>query len=393
MIVILRLKIEKVAHGGIFIARHEGRVVFVTGAIDGEVVDAEVFEDSGKFLRAKVVEVIEPSEFRQPHFWKAAKEGAGGAEFGHIKLEHQRTLKAAVLEEALERMAGITQKIEVECAPSDLDGKGLHYRTRVQLNVDERGNAGPVKMRSNEIVFTKELPLAVQEIEELGLQLKNWSGVKKISIAASSTGDLQWSVDAKVQGSARLIERVGGRTFRLSSGAFWQVHKDAAAMLVDAVIDGAKELGFDQTKENLDLYAGAGLFSATLSTQYPEARFTAVENSKIAVADGERSCRDLTKLSFVKSDVLQYLRTQKATPGRFDTVVMDPPRSGAAGKVIEALIAIEPKNIIYVACDPVALARDLSTLTKAGYKLLKIRSFDIFPHTHHFESLALLTRG
>ena len=393
MIVILRLKIEKVAHGGIFIARHEGRVVFVTGAIDGEVVDAEVFEDSGKFLRAKVVEVIEPSEFRQPHFWKAAKEGAGGAEFGHIKLEHQRTLKAAVLEEALERMAGITQKIEVECAPSDLDGKGLHYRTRVQLNVDERGNAGPVKMRSNDIVFTKELPLAVQEIEELGLQLKNWSGVKKISIAASSTGDLQWSVDAKVQGSARLIERVGGRTFRLSSGAFWQVHKDAAAMLVDAVIDGAKELGFDQTKENLDLYAGAGLFSATLSTQYPEARFTAVENSKIAVADGERSCRDLTKLSFVKSDVLQYLRTQKATPGRFDTVVMDPPRSGAAGKVIEALIAIEPKNIIYVACDPVALARDLSTLTKAGYKLLKIRSFDIFPHTHHFESLALLTRG
>ena len=392
MIVILRLKIEKVAHGGIFIARHEGRVVFVTGAIDGEVVDAEVFEDSGKFLRAKVVEVIEPSEFRQPHFWKAAKEGAGGAEFGHIKLEHQRTLKAAVLEEALERMAGITQKIEVECAPSDLDGKGLHYRTRVQLNVDERGNAGPVKMRSNEIVFTKELPLAVQEIEELGLQLKNWSGVKKISIAASSTGDLQWSVDAKVQGSARLIERVGGRTFRLSSGAFWQVHKDAAAMLVEAVQQGAKELGFDQTKENLDLYAGAGLFSATLSVQYPQAKFTAVENSKIAVADGEKSSRDLTNLTFVKSDVLQYLRTQKATPGRFDTVVMDPPRSGAAGKVIDALIAIEPRNIIYVACDPVALARDLATLTKAGYELVGLRSFDIFPHTHHFESLALLTR-
>ncbi|MEY3614493.1 MAG: hypothetical protein RL752_401 [Actinomycetota bacterium] len=387
----LRVKIEKVAHGGVFVARHEGRVIFVTGAIDGEVVDVEVTEDAGKFLRATVANVVEASEYRQPHFWKAAREGAGGAEFGHINLSHQRELKSQVLAEALQRMAGIDLETEVEACPQETDG--LHYRTRVQLNVDASGTAGPMRPRSNEAVFSPTLPLAVTEIEELGLQLKNWNGVKKISIAASSTGDLQWLVDDKLHGSERLVERAAGRTFRLSSGAFWQVHKDAANLLTKAVVDAAELLEFDPAKPALDLYAGAGLFAATMAAKYGSTSFTAVENNKQAVADGTKSAIDLSNLKFEKSDVLQYLRVASAKPGNFDTVVLDPPRSGAAGKVIEQLIKLKPRNIIYVACDPVALARDLGSLSKAGYQLRGLQAFDIFPHTHHFEAVAALTLG
>jgi tRNA/tmRNA/rRNA uracil-C5-methylase (TrmA/RlmC/RlmD family) len=385
----LRVKIEKVAHGGVFVARHEGRVIFVTGAIDGEVVDVEVTEDAGKFLRASVTNVVEASEYRQPHFWKAAREGAGGAEFGHINLSHQRELKSQVLAEALQRMAGIDLETKVEACPQETDG--LHYRTRVQLNVDASGTAGPMRPRSNEAVFSPTLPLAVTEIEELGLQLKNWNGVKKISIAASSTGDLQWLVDDKPNGSERLVERAAGRTFRLSSGAFWQVHKDAATLLTKAVFDAAELLEFDPAKPALDLYAGAGLFAATMAAKYGSTSFTAVENNKQAVADGTKSAIDLSNLKFEKSDVLQYLRVASAKPGSFDTVVLDPPRSGAAGKVIEQLIKLKPRNIIYVACDPVALARDLGSLSKAGYQLRGLQAFDIFPHTHHFEAVAALT--
>jgi tRNA/tmRNA/rRNA uracil-C5-methylase (TrmA/RlmC/RlmD family) len=387
----LRVKIEKVAHGGVFVARHEGRVIFVSGAIDGEVVDVEVTEDAGKFLRATVTNVVEASEHRQPHFWKAAREGAGGAEFGHIALSHQRELKAQVLEEALRRMAGIDLKTVVEACPEETDG--LHYRTRVQLNVDASGTAGPMRPRSNEAVFTPNLPLAVTEIEELGLQLKNWNGVKKISIAASSTGDLQWMVDGKLNGSERLIERAGGRTFRLSSGGFWQVHKEAANLLTKSVLEAAELLEFDQAKPALDLYAGAGLFAATMAAKYGSTAFTAVENNKQAVADGSKSAIDLANLKFEKSDVLQYLRIASAKPGSFDTVVLDPPRSGAAGKVIEQIVKLRPRNIIYVACDPVALARDLGSLSKAGYQIRGLKSLDIFPHTHHFEAVAALTLG
>jgi tRNA/tmRNA/rRNA uracil-C5-methylase (TrmA/RlmC/RlmD family) len=155
------------------------------------------------------------------------------------------------------------------------------------------------------------------------------------------------------------------------------------------VIAAAKSVGFNPEKQNLDLYAGAGLFSATLAQAYGGARFLAVENNKQAVVDGEKSARDLTDLKFEKFDVLEFLKRTK--PG-YDTVIMDPPRSGAAGKVIGALVKLEPRNVIYVACDPVALARDLKLLMAAGYQMRGLESFDIFPHTHHFECVATLSR-
>ncbi len=389
----LELQIEKIAHGGICIARHEGRVVFVSGAIPGEKVIAEVFEDSGKsFVRARVSEVIKASPHRVEHFWRAARQGAGGAEFGHIDLQYQRELKRQVLVEALSRMAKLNLDIPVEAVPGDDEAGGLQYRTRVQLNVDEAGNAGPVRERTNEVIFTKKLPLAVPEIEELQVHLKNWQGAKKIFIAASSTGQTQYLVDKTVHGATNLIERVNNRTFRLAPGAFWQVHKSAAQLLSSEVISRLEEIDFQPQKSNLDLYAGAGLFSATISEKFPTAKFTAVESHRGAVEDGKKSASDLTNLRFIRSDVLEFIRREASKTVSYDTVVLDPPRSGAAGKVIEQLIRLAPRNIIYVACDPVALARDLALLLAGGYQLGKLRSFDIFPHTHHFETVATLTR-
>lgn len=386
----LKLKIEKVAHGGVFIARHDNKVVFVSGALPGEVVNAKVVQDTKSFLRAETLEVIEPSEHRVKHFWKAALRGAGGAEFGHIALDYQRTLKTDVLREALSRMAGLESDVQVEAAPGDDKANGLRYRTRVQLNVDESGTAGPSKVRTNEIVFTRDLPLAVLEIEELGLHLKNFNGVEKIKIAASNTGNLQWSIDKKLNADAQLIERVAGRTFRLSPGSFWQAHRAAPELLTGCVKEFADLLGFDSEKQNLDLYSGVGLFSATLSNSYPGAKFLSVESAKQAIDDGERSTQDLPNLKFHRADVLKFLRSQSA--GSFDTIVLDPPRSGAANKVVEQLIRLQPRNLIYVACDPVALARDLKTLGEAGYHLKAIKAFDIFPHTHHFETVVALSR-
>jgi len=384
----LTLEIEKVAHGGVFVARDKGQVYFVSGALPGEKVEVEVTESAKSFSRAEVVNVIRASEHRVPHFWKAAKLGAGGAEFGHISLSHQRELKTLVLQESLHRMAKLESDVQVQAVQDD-SGDGLNYRTRIQLNVDKSGLAGPSKTRSNEIVFSKELPLAVPEIEELGLHLKNFSGVEKIKIAASNTGDLQWMVDDKVQGSNQLVERVGGRTFRLSVGGFWQAHKYAAQTLSAEVIEFEKLVGFDPAKQNLDLYSGAGLFSATSSVVFENANFTAVESSAKAVASGEKSSADLPNLKFQKADVLKFLRTRPA--GSFDTVILDPPRSGAASKVVNQLIRLEPRNIIYVACDPVALARDMQTLLAAGFKVRAMSAFDIFPHTHHFETVVALS--
>lgn len=389
----ITLRIEKIAHGGVCIAKHQGRVIFVTGAIPGELVEAVLTEDKEQaYGRATVTEVIEPSPDRVEHFWRAARQGAGGAEFGHIKLARQRMLKTEVLRESLQRMAKIDTEIEVEALPGDDELDGLQYRTRIQLNVDEEGTAGPVRERTHEVIFTKKLPLAVPEIEELGLHLQNWKGARKLFIAASSTGQTQYQVDKKTFGSQQLVERVRNRTFRLSAGAFWQVHKAAPKALSDQVIEYLKLLSFEPKEKNLDLYAGVGLFSATAAQEFDGANFLAVESHAAAVADGKRSAVDLGNLRFQRSDVLQFLRAAAKQKGEFDTVILDPPRSGAAGKVMNLLGEMAPRNIVYVACDPVALARDLATLMPYGYRLKAMRSLDLFPQTHHFETLVALTK-
>lgn len=389
----LELRVDKIAHGGVCVARHDGRVVFVTGAIPGELVEAEVFEDGGKaYCRATVTKVIEASADRVPHFWKAARLGVGGVEFGHIALERQRSLKTEVLAEAMERMAGLETSAPVKFAGGQEDG--LRYRTRIQLQVSASGAPGFHRERSHDVVEVTDIPLAVLDIEELGLHRKNWSGVEKIRISASSLGELQWWVDKKQLGAAQLIERAGGRTFRLSNGGFWQVHSHAAELLLGEVLRLTERAGLSSVQEVFDLYSGVGLFAANLAQRMPGILVLAVESSRAAVQDGERSAKDLKNLTFLHGDVLRALRgvpnPDAATPGRL--VVLDPPRSGAGTKVIAEIKRVAPQHIVYVACDPVALARDIKLL-QPEYSLIELTSFDIFPHTHHFESLALLSRG
>jgi tRNA/tmRNA/rRNA uracil-C5-methylase (TrmA/RlmC/RlmD family) len=397
----LTLNIEKVAHGGIFVARHEGRVIFVSHTLPGEKVRARVFEDKGgSFARAETVEVLEASPHRVKHVWKAAADGAvGGAEFGHIDLSYQLELKADVLEEALSRMAGITMRPVVEQAPGDDLANGLGYRTRVQLHVDELGNVGPYRERSHQVVEVRDLPLAVEDIRELGLHLKNWSGVRKIEIASSNTGNLQYSVDKKVKGDERLVERAGGRTFRITGGGFWQVHRKAPDILTTAVNEAIAKAGFDKTADNLDLYGGVGLFAGTIAAKFGvDSVITTVEAFKTATEDAKLNLADLPNVRAILAPTERFLdervssHVKNGSPETTATVVLDPPRAGAGAKVVGQVLALKPKHIVYVACDPVALARDLKPLTEGGYELASLRAFDLFPHTHHVEAVASLIR-
>ena len=376
----ITLRIEKAAHGGVFVARPEGKVVFVEGALPGELVEAEITQEAKSFQRARVTHVIEASEHRKDHFWPEAALGAGGADFGHIELGYQRTIKSEILAESLARMAGVELSAEV-LAVDESDGLG--YRTRVQLHVAPDGTAGVKGTRSNEVIAVDSLPLANSEINELGLHKKRFPGKKKIFIA-SSPDSLQWSIDGEVGGSKVVTEVVGGRVFDLGPGVFWQAHALAPKVLLDGVLS---TLGDFNEPELLDLYSGAGLFSANIAARFPDARVHAVELSEAAVRSGKNSARGMQNLSFQKSDVLTYLRSRQEG---ISTVVLDPPRSGAATKVINQLVRLKAQQIVYVACDPVALARDVGLLRQAGYELESIQGYDIFPHTHHFESLASL---
>ncbi len=397
---VLELEIEKVAHGGVFVARHEGRVVFVSHVLPGEKVRALVYEDrGGAFCRAEPQEILLASPDRVDHVWQqAGVGGAGGAEFGHIQLARQRELKAEVLEEALQRMAGIDRRVEVEAVAGDDESNGLGYRTRVQLHVNEFGDAGPYMERSHDVVLVRDLPLATDEINELGLHAKNWSGVKKIDIACSNTGQMQWKVDDKIKGDERLVERAAGRTFRISGGGFWQVHKKAADLLAKTVLDMIDEVGFNKNGNNLDLYGGVGLFASSLAARFGnETRVTTVEAFKRAKDDATLNLADMPKAKAVCAQVDRFLQDQQRALGASGslgdaTVILDPPRAGAGAKVVSLLVALAPAHIVYVACDPISLARDLKQFLAGGYAIAELRAFDLFPHTHHLETVASLVR-
>jgi len=392
---VLELEIEKVAHGGIFVARHEGRVVFVSHTAPGEKVKAKVYEDKGgSFCRAETLEVLSPSKNRVSHIWKEADRlGAGGAEFGHLALDYQRSLKTDVLEESLSRMAGISQRVQVLPVPGDETTNGLGYRTRVQLHVSAEGVAGPYQERTHNVVPVKSLPLAVTEINELGIHLKNWQDVKRIEIATASTGGVQWFIDKKLKGDKKLTERAAGRSFRISSGGFWQVHRGAAELLASEVVELSE--GLDPEANNLDLYGGVGLFSGALATKYgKKLNITTVESSKVATSDASANLVDLAKHKAVAAPVEGFLRLQikQGLQLAGATVILDPPRAGAGKTVVDQLVFLEPKKILYVACDPVSLARDIKAFMGSGYRLEQIRSYDLFPHTHHFETIASLVK-
>jgi tRNA/tmRNA/rRNA uracil-C5-methylase (TrmA/RlmC/RlmD family) len=371
----VELKIEKVAHGGVFVARPEGKVVFVEDVLPGEIVEAEIIDEKSNFLRATPTKILEASPHRQKHIWEDSERGAGGADFGHIQLEYQRELKSQVLREALTRFAGIESDVAVE--PLD-ETDGLHYRTRIQIHFDSRARASVKKVRSDELVPIRSYPLAEKALQDVALSNPNKYSDARVSFAIDSFGNI---VDSEQKSPAQLSQVVGERLFELSPQTFWQAHRLAPTKLAGEV---QNLLANFQVTELLDLYSGVGLFAATSAARYPAVSVRAVELNKQAVKDGKKSSRDLKNLSFETSDVLVYLRQRAES---LDTVVLDPPRSGANNKVLSHLARLGAKNIVYVACDPVSAARDIKQLSEIGYTLRDIKSLDLFPHTHHFETI------
>ncbi len=428
---LVELDVTGIAHGGVCVARHEGRVVFVSDAIPGERVLARITEARKKsFARAATVSVIEASEDRRPHIWPEAAlerdpdDRAGGAEFGHIALERQRALKAEVLADSLRRFGGLDDAriaaaaaapgsagagLVVEAAPGDDEAGGLGWRTRVRLHVDpESGRVGPYAARSRRVIPVESLPLAVEEIGFIAPLDDLMPDLEAVDLVAPSADDPRMLIShpgerARAGENDAVQESVGGREFLVRAGGFWQVHREAPNTLFEAVRDavtGLIEAGrFDTGAGNLDLYGGAGLLAAAMAEAAGSGlKVSTVEADPGATDDAAENLSELVGALALTSRVDRYLADLLKAPApvrerlRRATVVLDPPRSGAGGEVCAQLGELAPANLVYVACDPVALARDAKTLGELGYELASLRAFDLFPHTHHLEALAVFTR-
>lgn len=394
----VELTVGAPAHGGHCVARLDGRVVFVRHALPGERVRAQMTSTGARFWRADAVEVLEPSPDRVPSVWPAAGPGGvGGGELAHVALDAQRRWKAQVLGEQLRRLAHDDRDVPVLAAPDDDDRGGLAYRTRLDLVADDDGRAGMFGWRSHEVHPLDAMPLAAETVADLGLFDRTWPPGARIVVAVGSdrpvvlVGGGVWDLrkhrpDLRPTARRSVREQVGQLGYRVAADGFWQAHRAAPQLLTEAVLSAVGDVSGATVA---DLYAGAGLFAVPLAAAVgEEGRVVAVEGDARAVRDARRNIHGLPQVTLLPGDVRQVVGHIE----RPDVVVLDPPRVGARKPVVDALAALGPDRLVYVACDPAALARDVDLLARHGYRLVEVTGYDLFPMTHHVEAVALLVR-
>ncbi|MBF4160980.1 class I SAM-dependent RNA methyltransferase [Nocardioides acrostichi] len=349
-----------VAHGGHCVLRpSEGPVVFVRHALPGERVVVEITEgaEGDRFWRGDAVEVLEASPDRvQAPCPYSGPHACGGCDFQHVDLAAQRRLKASVVREQLQRLADLEWDVEVEAVPGDTPevARGLRWRTKQRYVDLGGGRRGMRKHRSHEVV----------EVDDCLI-------------------DAHHPPDPTVRGVR----------FEVADDGFWQVHPGAAEALVDTVMSfGAPRSG----ERVLDLYGGVGLFARFLAEAVGEfGAVGLVEGDQRACGHARTNLADVpARTQVVAGDVRRVLERPRGSllTDPVDLVVLDPPRQGAKRAVVAAVAQRRPSRVVYVACDPAALARDVAYFADAGYVLTHLRALDLFPMTHHVECVALLTK-
>ena len=462
---LIQVTCETPAHGGALVARTHAGVVFVRHGVVGEEAQVRITAvgPKNRFYFADVVAVKVPAPVRRKHPWAQADalktpeerqkltgiaELLGGMEYGHLEPSEQRRYKAEIVRTQLHRLGGIPLEsplltnLIVESMPNrDLVDFPLVARELRDLELHKLNLLG---VRELEATLSSRGRILLQfmvdprfepthvakEIERQCIQLWGELAKRKISLfftpysgskAKPSKRSGQPSVhspyrrvrqgDILLGGGLRSVtEEVsfGPRRFsyQVSAGGFWQIHRCAPSTLMGTMLTMLRPtLG----ECALDLYAGAGLFTAALADAVgSEGTVISVEGSPVTHRDARsnfapdgpsRSDNSKeTRVEVIRGDVAQSLQDLKAahslgqipTP---DAVVLDPSREGANRKVLERLNELKPGRILYVACDPAALGRDTAILRELGWDLVQVRAFDMYPHTHHVETLALFHRA
>lgn len=396
------------AHGGEAIAHApDGRVVFISGAIPGDVVEVDLTAVKRRWGRGHVVRILDSSEFRVDPVCEAAAAGGGCCDYTHIAPSAQPRFKREILTGQLDKFARDSEVLDSVDLAIDLEEEPLEpalgWRTRMRLGVDVNGHAGVRRSRSNDIVVGHQCAQAAPGLldgivgshageftpgAELIVVLDSLGQRHVVETTRAQRGRRTERIDSVIEGGGSVTEivTVDGQDYRFTfpPTAFWQAHTAAPNAYAGYVADWA----LDTYTSNVgwDLYGGVGVFVPSISAALGDgAQIHSVDYSTAAT-------RDL-QTALGAFDV--QVRNQKVEAAVADLpapalVVLDPPRTGAGQAVVTAIADSAPQRVIHIECDPATFARDLSAWGDSGYSVERIALVDAFPGTHHFEVVASL---
>jgi 23S rRNA (uracil1939-C5)-methyltransferase len=387
--------VEKLVYGGDGLARLDGRVVFAPFVLPGERILARAEQEKPGMVRARMLEVLEAAPDRVvapcPVYGRC-----GGCHYQHAPYAYQLVAKRAILVEALERLGKMAPPAEIAVVSAE----PLGYRNRVQLHVEE-DRIGYREARSHRLCMVGECPVGSPKINQAIAALSamtrdgRWPRFVKSLEVFTDEREVQINVlETERPVARRFFDWCGALIpglvegaldyrgeFRVSSNSFFQVNRLLIDRLVEAALEGA------EGETAADLYAGVGLLSLPLARRFREV--TAVESGAGAVRDLQFNAARarLGNLHAVSQTAEEHLEQLEKAP---DFVVLDPPRTGLGKAVVARLTELKPRQVTIVACDPATLARDLTGLVAAGYRVEGMTLVDLFPQTYHLETVVRL---
>lgn len=382
----LEVTVQKIIPNGLGLCFAENLTVFVPLSVAGDKLRVKIRKLQGKTAFAKIVEVLEPSEDRiEP---KCIYFGTcGGCDFQQMNYETQLESKIGILRDSLKRIGKIDFEDEIPIIASPND---YNYRLRSNWHIDSRQEKiGYFKRQTHDIIDAKSCPILVPELENTlkDLQENLEYGTlfaELINVEAASGGNGKVSVYSEelVEPTYEIFYELNGKKFFFNAKSFFQGNAFLINDLVETAIENASG------KTALDLYCGVGLFSLSLADKFEKVIGVEANREAIDFARKNAEHARISNVEFHDERVKTFLNENDFD--NLDFVLLDPPRSGVKRGTLEQIAKLDAGKITYVSCNPSTLARDLQILLEQEYKIEKITALDLFPQTHHVETVVQL---
>jgi len=378
------VQIERILPGGVGLAHADGKTIFVSLAAPGDRVRVRIDREQGNLVFASVAEVIDAGPDRIeppcPYFGRC-----GGCDFQQLTYRAQLNAKANIIKDCLQRIAKLeTPAVDVVPSPNP-----WRYRARATWQLDpELRTVGYYERGSRRVCDVADCAVLVPQLQTTLEKVRNSDrpgDLKHLEVVSGHSGVSLAPAFGTFQ-TDELTLTVEGELYRYNAEAFFQINQELLPQLLQyALAHAAGETA-------LDLYSGVGLFAVPLGRRFK--KVIAVESNAAATRFAKRNLQSagLDNVNVVTATVGDWIRSTTDRTRRVDFVLLDPPRAGAESAVIRGILDLQPLRICYVSCDPATLARDLKKLVAGGFSIQSLCGFDMFPQTHHVETVVHLSR-